>query len=41
MSLSMWSILTALQSQNIFVPEIGESGDYLKFIARANTNLNI
>jgi hypothetical protein len=25
--------------RNIVVPKIGASGDYLKFIARANTNL--
>jgi hypothetical protein len=27
--------------RNIVVPKIGASGDYLKFIARANTNLEI
>jgi hypothetical protein len=27
--------------RNIVVPKIGESGNYLKFIARAKTNLKI
>jgi hypothetical protein len=27
--------------RNIVVPKIGASGDYLKFITRANTNLGI
>jgi hypothetical protein len=37
--LSIRLVLTALRSQNIFVLEIGESGDYLIFIAHANTIL--
>jgi hypothetical protein len=33
--------LNFCDDQNMVVPKTGESGDYLKFITRANTNLEI